>query len=836
MQQKISAEARYRAGLFGPPGRSGLLSRVIFHGFSRYWRRLLGERDDAALLRAAAALAGCFAAAGVLIAATPADFFLVWRYDRYDEPSIVYALNSEGKYEPIAEYYQHARRVIELPAAGPSGLDSKVVRCFLATEDNDFFYHPGVDMQGILRAMAVNLLAGEVKEGASTITQQVARLRFLNADRSLVRKVREAFIATLFELRYDKRRIMEIYLNTVPLGMGAYGVEAASQFYFGKSYDQLSWGEAAVLASMTTRPEEFSPFKNPQASIRKVRIVFAKLVESGYLSAAEAESEFRQLDQNFYATLDRSPNDSAFNQRLNRFPYVTEYVRQMLLPRLGSRLYTGGYRIYTTIQIDHQEAADQTFSPFLRQQTESRRRPPFRNFDAFDREFSELASWNSALFGAAPFRSRISRDERQLMRGFVEEMQSQLEMLSGLSGDANILRALEFYGSEGVEAVEEVQPVEGALISIRPYSGEITAMVGGSGFAPRNQQLRFVRARRQPGSAFKPLIYASAIEYGGTHADARLRLTASTLIDDSPVTFVGQDLSEYSPENYSGDYAGLIRLRQALTLSKNAVAVRVYEQVGPGAINPTAEKLLQMDEATPRRRLPREAAVALGSYAVTPLEMARAYAVFASNGRQVRPYSISYVSGPEGDIILDNRDERQEQGGRQVVSPGVAQIMTSMLQDVVASGTGRGASLPGRAAAGKTGTTNRGTNAWFVGYTPELVTAMYVGFDNPMSLGSAATGGGLAAPVWGRYMSRALRHEAVRAFSFPGSNVVQVNVCEATGMLPGPSCPETLSEIFLPGTQPTSVGEEETAESGAVRRPPALHNDEGSIFREDELR
>ncbi len=827
--------AAARHSVFVSPGRSGLLTRVLFVGCARLWRRVVGERDDAALLRAALAPALLGLVALLLVAATPADVFLVWRYDRYDQPSVLYALNSEGQYEPIAEFYQHARRVIELAPSGPRGLDSKVVRCFLATEDSNFFRHPGVDIQGILRAAVVNLLAGEVKEGASTITQQVARLRFLSADRSMVRKLREAYLALLFELRYDKRRIMEIYLNTVPLGMGANGVEAASQFYFGKSFDQLKWGEAAVLASMTTRPEEFSPFKNPQGSIRKVRIVLQKLVENGELSPAEAEAEFQDLERNFYARLDRSPNDSAFNQRLNRFPYVTEYIRQMLLPRLGARLYTGGYRIYTTIRIDHQQAADETFSPFLRQQTENRRRPPFRHFDSFDQELSGLASWTGLLFDTPPFRSRISREERQLMRAFVGEMQSESELLGALAGEANLQRALEFYASEGVEAVEEVQAVEGGLISVRPYTGEITAMVGGSGFAPRNQQLRFLRARRQPGSAFKPIIYAAGLEASRQSEHRGLRLTAASLIDDSPVTFVSADLSEYSPENYSGDYSGLIRLRKALMLSKNAVAVRVYEQVGPGAINPIAERILGLDMSSPRRRLPREAAVALGSYAVTPLQMAEAFAVFASNGKQVEAYSISHVEDADGDLILDNRDRAQSEGGRQVISPATAEIITSMLQDAVAEGTGRGAALGGRSVAGKTGTTNRATNAWFVGYTPELVTAVYVGFDNPMSLGSAATGGGLAAPVWGRYMARALRREPVQSFRFPGSDATRLTVCETTGMLPGPACPETITELFLPGTQPNRVGDEEGGSESAPA-PPALHSDESSLFREDELR
>lgn len=826
----------YRRSIFRPPGQSDFLTRGVFYAYGHALRRFLGPGEGSALGRATLLLGAMLVALGALIAATPADFYLVWFYEDYEQPSIVYALDENNAYVPIAEYYQHARRVIKLPESGPAGLDSRVVRCFIATEDTDFYSHPGVDLKGILRAALVNLMAGEVREGASTITQQVARLRFLSNDRSLVRKLREAFLAVLFELRYSKREIMETYLNTVPLGMGTNGVEAAAQFYFGKTYDQLSWGEAAVLSSMTTRPEDFSPFKSPGESQRKVRIVFQKLVEQGMLSPAEAEAEFLRLEREFYAVIDRSPNDSAFNQRLNAHPYVTEYVRLLMRRRLGNRLYRGGYKIYTTIRIPHQKAAEDAMIPYLQAESERRKRAPFKQFDAFDDEFSAAVQMSYTLYDLPEFKIRMSRDERRLMRAYESEMQTEFEMLGGFFSDSNVQKSLEAYRSLGQQAIEEVQTVEGALISLRPFTGEITAVVGGSGFASRNQQLRFINARRQPGSAFKPIIYGAALEYGGRNPGPRA-LTASTLVDDSPVTFVAADLSEYSPENYSGSYDGLMRLRKALILSKNAVAVRVYEQVGPGAINPIAEQILKMDQETPRRRLPREAAVALGSYAVTPFEMAEAYAVFASNGRETTPYIISHVEDARGELVIDNRDDHRE-AGRQIVSPGVAEIVTSMLQDAVSKGTGTAAQLGGRPVAGKTGTTNRGTNAWFVGYTPELVTAVYIGYDTPLSLGGGATGGGLAAPVWGRYMQRALRSEPSKGFSFPGSNVVRVEICETTGMLPGGACPERMTEIFLPGTQPRSVGDESYGGSGSDTpgMAPPLRRSEDEIFNEDELR
>ncbi len=834
----------YRASIFNPPGRSGLLARTMFYGYNRRLNRLWGASDGRALMKAAGALIVLLGVIGLLLAGAPTDFYRVYTDSGYRQPSIIYGTGPDGQPMPIAELYGNvARRVIELEGDGERGMQSKVVRCFIATEDNKFLTHPGVDFEGILRAALVNLLAGGVKEGASTITQQVARLRFLNNERSIVRKLREAFLSVLIELRYSKREIMEIYLNMVPLGHGTNGIEAAAQFYFNKSFLDLEWGEAAVLSSLTTRPNQLSPFKDPESSRRKVRITFQKLIENGDLTVPEAEREFRKLEANFYALLDRSPNDSAFHQRLNLHPYATAYVMSQLPRKFKRNIYSGGYRIYTTIDHRHQAAAEETMIPYLLEQTERRRRAPFKFFDAFDREFGELQNLSKLLLEQPEFRIQISREERKLMRGFVTDMAQELNLLNYLGGGRAVNQALDYHAAEGFRIVEESQPVEGALISMRPHTGAVTAVVGGGGFKSSNQQLRFLTAKRQPGSAFKPLVYSAGIEYFGRNTEARKQsLTASTLIDDSPVTFVSNDLSEYSPENYSGQYEGLIRLRRALTLSKNAVAVRVYERVGPSAINPIVERLLQMNSAKPPRKLPAEAAVALGSFAVTPFEMARAYAVFASAGRSVQPHVLSHITDANGEILYDARDKYQPGQGEAVISPATAEIMTSILRDVVEKGTGRGARIGGWPVAGKTGTTNRNTNAWFVGFSPRIVTAVYLGFDRPMSLGRGATGGGLAAPVWGRYMQRAHRGEPDELpgaenpdrFTFPASKAVRVEICEDTGMLPGENCPQRMVEMFLPGTAPREVSDETLGPASGGDSAPVIQAPE-DVFSDEDL-
>lgn len=835
----------FRESIFTSTGRTGLLARTLFYGYNQRMARWWGAADGRALFKATAAAGFLVGLIILLLAGAPTDFYRVYTDSGYRQPSVIYGIGEDGQPTPIAELYGNvARRVIRLDPEdrGQGGMQSKVVRCFIATEDNNFLSHPGIDFAGILRAALVNLMAGGVKEGASTITQQVARLRFLTNERSLVRKLREAFLSVIIELRYSKREIMEIYLNMVPLGHGTNGIEAAARFYFNKSFVELEWGEAAVLSSLTTRPNSLSPFKNPSESRRKVRITFRKLIENGDLTVAQAEAEFRKLETGFYALLDRSPNDSAFHQRLNRHPYATAYVMRELPRKFKRNIYSGGYRIYTSIDIRHQSAAEKQMLPYLQRQTEGRRRAPFKHFEAFDREFGDLQRLANLLIEQPEFRYKVSREERKLMRGFVTEMAQELNLLNYLGGGRGINQALDYHASEGFRVVEESQPVEGALISIRPHTGAVTAVVGGAGFKSSNQQLRFVTAARQPGSAFKPLMYAAGIEHSGKNRGLaeRKQLTASTLIDDTPITFFSDDLSEYSPKNYSGQYEGLIRLRRALTLSKNAVAVQVYERLGPSIVNPIMERLLQFDRGD--RKLPREAAVALGSYAVTPFEMARAYAVFASGGREVQPYVISHITDSAGDVLYDVREEHEPGKGREVLSPETAEIMTSLLRDVVNQGTGRSARIAGYPVAGKTGTTNRNTNAWFVGYSPRIVTALYLGFDRPMSLGRGATGGGLAAPLWGRYMQQAHRGEPEQIpgaenpdrFEFRGSKVVRVEICESTGKLPGDSCGDRLVELFHPGTSPRTVGEEPTGPAPGSSTAPVITAPE-DVFSDEDI-
>ncbi|PJZ64421.1 carboxypeptidase [Leptospira wolffii] len=739
---------------------------------------------------------------GFLFVFSVKDLWHVPQADKYEKPSLLYGIDSDGNYEPIAEFYRFSRIVLTEEDL-PGGWDNKVIRCFESTEDNNFRSHKGLDLRGIFRAAMVNLLAGRVKEGASTITQQVARLKFLNTERSFLRKAREAWLALLLEATFDKKTLMQIYLNEIPLGHGTIGAGAASRFYFRKDLKDLSWGEAALLASLTTRPKEFSPLVNPFVSESKVRVVFKKLVENGILDKETAEKEFSAFSE-YYITLNRSPNDSAFSDRLNRFPYFTEYVRKNLsryIPQ--AQLYEGGLKIYTTLNIQHQIQAEKALAAGLKQQTQLSNQRAFTKIDAFEDAYGSTFQLLADLHDLPEFKFKISRSYRTFNRAWQEDLRDELSVLNLISGTEGLGEAIDWnYRTQATE--DHLLPVEGALISIRPDNGYITAMVGGSGFRSDNQQIRAFQAYRQPGSAFKPLVYASAMEYYHQHPDDKKNVTAASLFDDSPLQYVLEDGDEWNPSNYSGEYSGFIRLRQALELSRNSVAVRLLEHTGLNNLLPNLERILQVEN----RNLPRDFSIALGSFEVSPYELARAYAVFASGGKQVFPLSVLYVEDQSGNLIKDFRKEFEAKEKKRLVSPEVSYIITSMMEDVIKKGTGTGARSYGltRPAAGKTGTTNNFRDAWFAGYTPELVGVVWVGYDTgTLSLGRGMSGAVVAAPIWGRFMANALSKEKSKPFDFGDAKIVKRTICSISGKLPGSHCYQTEEEVFDKDTVPKEV-------------------------------
>jgi penicillin-binding protein 1A len=732
------------------------------------------------------------------------DFKTIQKAEKYSIPSVLYAVNPENnnEFEPIAEFYQFSKVVIkfselEAEKGKKDPLKNKMVQAFLSAEDNNFYSHFGLDLRGIGRAFLVNILAGRVKEGASTITQQVARLKFLNTDKSFIRKAREAWLAVLLEFSYSKDEILEMYLNEIPLGHGTLGVGAAARFFFRKTVNELSWGEAALLASLTTRPREFSPIVNPNLSSSKVRVSFMKLIENGKIDKKTAEHEYRTFSE-YYNLLNRSPNDSAYSDRLNLFPYFTEHVRKTLLKSFSSdEIYNGGLKVYSTLNIQHQKAAEKTLKEALEAQTKISNQRIFRDVDAFDDKYGSAYEILSLLHDMPEFKFKIGKDERTFLNTFQDEYRdvfSGLNLTSGMDSIGEILD--KNYLSQNKQ--DHLLPVEGSILSMRPHTGYITALVGGSGFRSDNQQIRSFQAFRQPGSSFKPLVYATTIDFYGKNPKPGHNITAATQFLDSPLNYILEEGDEWSPENYSMDYSGFIRLRKALESSKNSVAVRVVEEIGLNNLLPPLTELLQ----PVGREIPKNYSVALGTFEVTPYEITKAYAVIASGGKEVTPMSILYVKNQEGITLKDFRKDHKKEK-KQILSPEASFIITSMMEDVIKKGTGKSIIAQGltRPAAGKTGTTNSFRDAWFVGFTSELVTSVWIGYDmGTLSLGKGMAGGVVAAPIWGKYMAAALKGEPVKPFDFGKINIQTSRVCKLSGKRPGPSCRETIKEYFIPGT------------------------------------
>jgi len=559
--------------------------------------------------------------------------------------------------ELVAEFQAERRIFVPLQQIPPA-----LRNAVIAVEDARFYSHFGVDLKGIFRAMYANFRHGRVVEGGSTITQQLAKVLFLTPDRSFSRKVKEAALALELEKRYSKDRLLELYLNQIYMGHGVFGVEAAARTYFGKSVQELTLGEAALLAALPRSPGNYSPFEHPEVAQRRRAVVLARMREQGYISEAEAKSANR-------AALGLI----APERRRGSGQFFLEYLQQSLEAKYGSDvLYKSGLSVYTTMNPGLQRVAEQA-----------------------------LREGIDALL------------ERQAAR-------------AKLRG----------------RAVPNGPAPEGAVVVIEPATGYVRALVGGTEFA-RSQFNRALHARRQPGSAFKPFVYLAALESGKTPDD---------LLDDSPIRYVSQG-KVWAPENYDGKFRGPVTLQQALEESINVPTVRLLEQVGVSRVIDAARR------AGIQSPLPADLTLALGTGDVTLLELTAAYGTFANQGLRMEPIMVRYVTDSQGRLIEENIPQ-----GREALDPAVVATLTRMLRGVVERGTAVAARVLERPLAGKTGTTNDFSNAWFVGFTPSVVGGVWVGYDRPRSLGPDETGARTALPIWIAVMREALRGHPVEEF------------------------------------------------------------------------
>jgi len=682
-------------------------------------------------------------------------------------------------------------------------IPQNLVNAVLSIEDSRFYRHKGLDYTAIVRALLKDIISIEIKEGGSTITQQLAKVLFLTPEKSLRRKIKEAVLAMRIEKSLSKEEILELYLNKIYFGHGAYGVEMAARTYFGKSVRRLSLGESAMLAGLIRAPNIYSPYNDLSKARYRQLLVLRRMEEEGFITKGDVERAWKQP---IYL--------SSLREKENNAPYFLEYIRQYLEARYGTELvYKGGLKVYTTLDRKMQAMAVKALQEGLRELDKrqgyrgpiGRKEIDPRKMGVKDEEdvFRPVVMAEGDLFNATVIKvtregavvkargliGKIGLEDmawasRRIEGGKVKEIKSPKPSDILKVGDIVKVRLKSIKGkSRGISLALEQEPlIEGAIVAIEPSTGFIKAMVGGYDYQ-RSEFNRAVQAKRQGGSAFKPIIYAAAIEHG---------FTPATVIIDEPVTYDKTLLSPgWKPENYDGRYYGPTRLRTALIYSRNVVTVKLLEMVG---IMPVIELTNRLGI---KENIPHDLTLALGSLSLSPLELTSAYSVFANGGIKMEPIAVRYIIDHKGYIIESN-----EPHGEEVISPQTAFLITSMMEDVVREGTGWRARALGRPVAGKTGTTNNYVDAWFVGYTPSLVAGVWVGFDNRQSLGRHETGARAASPIWVNFMNSVLKDEPIEDFPMP-PDIVTAEIDPETGLLSQKGEDGAITEFFKKGTVPT---------------------------------
>jgi penicillin-binding protein 1A len=634
-------------------------------------------------------------------------------------------------------FYRERRQLVYLDDLPPH-----VPLAFVAIEDRRFFEHEGIDLRRIFGAVRDNLLDGFAASGASTISMQLARNLFPEqlprGEKTLRRKIAEARLALAMERQLSKEKILELYLNHIFLGSGAYGIEAAARTYFDKSAAELTPVEAATLAGLPQAPSSYNPRRNPDAALGRRNVVLQAMGETGVLTRAEA-SAARE-----------TPLNLAPPAGVMRAPYFVEQIRRDLEELFGEILYTGGLRIYTTLD------------PALQLEAEA----------ALEEQLRQIER------GTYGWYRHIS----------YERFREQLT-------DAE--------GGEGTAAVTSTPYLQGAVVSMDPHTGDILAMVGGRDFR-HSQFNRATQALRQPGSAFKPFVFAAALEQG--------RSPLYTLAD-SPLFVTLPDGQTWVPRNYSNDYEGPMTLRDALKRSKNMVAIRLGQELG---VEPVADLSRRTGLSTP---VPDYPSIFIGAAAVYPLDMTAAYAAFANGGMKVEPRYIRRIEDGDGRTLWEPPSTPEV-----AIAPAVAWIVTDMMREVVDGGTGYGARNPAVGnlpytipAAGKTGTTNDATDVWFVGYTPDVLTGVWLGLDEPRTISGGATGGGFAVPIWARVVRKYYdEREPPEPWERPADVEVR-RISRWTGLAVADDCP------YIVGSAPDYFVEDAAPEPGC--EPPQLRGD-----------
>jgi penicillin-binding protein 1A len=740
----------------------------------------------------------------LLGAGTIAAFWYFWSsnlpyigsLEEYRPPIITEIFSEEG--EVIGRFWDEKRVVVPLKDLPPN-----LIRAFVAAEDARFFEHEGLDLLGILRALAKNLTAGKIEQGGSTITQQVTKSLLLkNTEKTYRRKAREALLSLQIEKAFTKERILFLYLNQIYLGQGAYGVEAAARTYFQKPAKQLTLAESALLAGLPQAPSRYSPVAHFDLAKARQKYVLERMKEEGYISEKDAEEAFSAPLQ----------IGSGIENTFQKAPYFTEHVRRYLLEKYGRELlYRGGLKVYTTLNLRMQGVAQAALQKGLRDLDKREGyRGPLKHVSREETP-AFLEEMRKRMTDAPPV-------EGSMAEGLVEKVNDKEKLavlrlgdqrvalpLSGMKwarkpdpevpyyearvktpsqvlreGDVILVRLLKKGRAPFMwEAELEQKPeVEGALFCMEPGTGRVKTMVGGRNFAV-SQFNRAIQSRRQPGSAFKPIIDAPYI--GEQNKDSEV----------------------WKPKNYKEKFFGPTLFRTALAQSRNVITVKILRKIGVRYAIRYARTLGIESDLSP------DLSLALGSSGLSLMEITRSYSAFANGGRLVKPVFIDRIVDRSGQVIEENQPEAKE-----VISKETAYVMTDILKAVIQEGTGWRAKALKRPAAGKTGTTNDLRDAWFIGYTPELLTGVWVGYDEPKSMGKGETGSRAASPIWLEFMSTVLSGQPVLDFQVP-EHVVFAKIDEKTGLLAGPYSKETVFQAFKEDSEPKEYSPQpQAAKSG----------------------
>lgn len=717
----------------------------------------------------------------------------------YYPPQITEVFDDSG--EKIAEFYKERRIVIPLEK-----MPDHLIKAFVAAEDSRFYEHGGIDLVSIARAFYKNINAGEIVQGGSTITQQVAKSFYLSPEKSYVRKIKEAILAYRIDKYFSKNEILYLYLNQIYLGNGSYGVEAAAENYFNKKAIDLSLSESTILAGLPQAPSSYSPLRHMDRAKKRQLYVLDQMVHNNFISQEQAVAAKNEK-------VIISPKKNFF---LEKAPYYSEYVRKYILDNYGEeKLYKGGLKIYTAVSLMAQTQAQLALNKGL-DELDKRQgyRGPLKNVAKNEiQKFLE--------------NQKKEIDERDLAPGL------RLKAIVTKVDDTNKYAMVRFLGSfakipiknmswarkpnveqyylyhkikipsqalkvndlilirlinkdketELWEAALDQEPeASGAIVCIEAQTGKVTAMVGGKNFSS-SQFNRAIQSKRQPGSAFKPIIYAAAIDKGYT--------AASVIIDNAFVFHDKEKDFTWKPRNYNEKFYGPTLLRKALALSRNLVTIKLLKDIGIDYVIEYSKKMGIESE------IARDLSISLGSSGMSLLEVTKAYSVFANQGKMIQPIFIKKIVDNKGQVYETNEPEPV-----QVIPKETAYIMTSILESVITDGTGWRARRLQRPVAGKTGTTNNLHDAWFVGYSTDYITGTWVGFDHERNLGKSETGSKAASPIWVDFMEAIHKDIPKRDFEAPKTITFQ-KIDAKTGLLPGPDTEETIFECFVKGTEPT---------------------------------